>query len=152
VYKTGKNLSVGAHQAGTNPCFGVSKTVPQPGAQIPSRYYPIAGYATCTNNNKWAWCLDKPCTVEKKIVNGQEKLIANCACTPPPDGTPTTPYIAVPKPGTTPSSDACTGGMISSAPLVGADQITLWLLNHSTGLTPVNPVQVWVVPQSAKAQ
>ena len=35
------------------------------GKQIRSRYYPVKSYAICDNDRPWAWCLDKPCIIDK---------------------------------------------------------------------------------------
>ena len=52
-----------SYSAGAENCTGVVET-PQ-GPQIRSRYYPVKSYAVCSNNRPWAWCLDKPCTIDK---------------------------------------------------------------------------------------
>ena len=44
--------------------------------QLKSRYYPVKYYAVCSNSRQWAWCLDKPCTVDKDNPSK-----ASCACT-----------------------------------------------------------------------
>ncbi|HTX75174.1 MAG TPA: hypothetical protein VMD29_03135 [Terracidiphilus sp.] len=43
--------------------------------KVISRYYPIPGYGTCSNNNPWAMCLDMPC-----VVDSNDKTKANCTC------------------------------------------------------------------------
>lgn len=45
------------------------------GKLIYSRYYPIKGYVACSNARPWAWCLDKPCIIDKK-----HPTKANCTC------------------------------------------------------------------------
>jgi hypothetical protein len=35
----------------------------------------VKSYAVCSNNRPWAWCLDKPCVIDK---NNPEA--AHCAC------------------------------------------------------------------------
>ena len=52
-----------AVSAGAEACTGVQDT-PQ-GKLLHSRYYPVKSYAVCSNNRPWAWCLDKPCLVDK---------------------------------------------------------------------------------------
>ena len=142
------NYSVGSHQAGTKACVGVTRVPPADVKKtIPSRYYPVTSYATCTNNRPWAMCLNRPCTVVKEKVNGVDTLVAKCDCEAPPSGPPTTPYVAVPPPGTFPQADACTAGVLSSATVADVTAVTLWLMKNSKQLSPVNPVQVWVVPQ-----
>ena len=143
------NYSVGSHQAGTSACTGITRVPPDVNMKgtIPSRYYPVASYATCTNNRPWAMCLNDPCKVVKEKVHGVDTLVAKCTCEAPPKEPPTTPYVAVPQPGTTPSSEACTKGTISSATVVDVNAVTLWLINNSKQIKPVNPIQVWTVPQ-----
>jgi hypothetical protein len=141
------NYSVGSHKKGTDACAGIKRVLPAVDKQIPSRYYPITSYATCTNNRPWAMCLNMPCRIVKEKVNGVDTLVAKCACEPPPKELPMTPYVAVPPAGTFPQADACTAGTLSSATVVDVSAITLWLMKNSKQITPVNPAQVWVVPQ-----
>jgi hypothetical protein len=61
------------YSAGQEPCQGVKET--PDGQQIRSRYYPVKSYAVCANDRPWAWCLDKPCIVDKN--NPQAAL---CTC------------------------------------------------------------------------
>lgn len=39
-----------------------------------SRYYPVKSFAVCQNDREWAYCLDAPCTIDKKTGK------ANCTC------------------------------------------------------------------------
>ena len=61
------------YSVGAEPCQGVKDT-PE-GQQVRSRYYPVKSYAVCSNDRPWAWCLDKPCIIDK---NNPEA--ATCAC------------------------------------------------------------------------
>lgn len=45
------------------------------GVQIKSRYFPVTSYAVCTNARSWAFCLDKPCTIDKR-----DPTKASCEC------------------------------------------------------------------------
>lgn len=53
------------YSAATQQCQPVKKT--NEGELVYSRYYPIKSYVVCANNRPWAWCLDKPCLIDKKI-------------------------------------------------------------------------------------
>jgi hypothetical protein len=68
------------YSAGLKPCK-------EPGKEIVSRYFPLKSYAICTNARAWAWCLDKPC-----IVNKDDPTKASCACTSVKDQGP---YIII---------------------------------------------------------
>src|ERR1700678_2320504 len=57
------NVKTG-YSAGTQACQDIKKT--SKGEIIYSRYYPIKSYAVCSNNRPWGWCLDSPCTIDKK--------------------------------------------------------------------------------------
>jgi hypothetical protein len=61
------------YSAGQEPCQTVKET-PE-GQQVRSRYSPVKSYAICSNDRPWAWCLDKPCIIDK---NNPEA--AACAC------------------------------------------------------------------------
>lgn len=61
------------YSAGQEPCQGIKQTAE--GQQIRSRYYPVKSYAVCSNDRPWAWCLDKPCTID--LNNPQA---AACTC------------------------------------------------------------------------
>jgi hypothetical protein len=62
------------YSAGQEACQGVNDT--SEGKQIRSRYYPVKSYAACSNDQPWAWCLDKPC-----IIDENDPTKAACACT-----------------------------------------------------------------------
>lgn len=102
------------YSAGMEPCQAETET--SEGTQISSRYYPIKSYAACSNDRPWAWCLDKPCLVEKN-----DPAKASCACTVVKDKGP---YLIV-----TDNYDAstCTTGLWSSATVKDVDQITDFL-------------------------
>ena len=65
------------YSVGQNACDTVPKVTPKVGLSISSRYHPITSMAICSNDRPWAWCLDKPCTVNEGPNN---TLIANCLC------------------------------------------------------------------------
>ncbi len=70
----------------------------------------MKSYAICGNDRPWAWCLDKPCAIDK-----DDPTKASCACTSVKDQGP---YVIVTD---TYSDKSCTTGIISSATV---DQIT----------------------------
>ena len=89
--------------------------------KVISRYYPIPGYGTCSNDKAWAMCLDKPCTVDSK-----DKTKANCACS--------VENRQVVKQGQGEQKDylirygsVCPTGIISSATVFDLDAITRFL-------------------------
>jgi hypothetical protein len=84
-----------------------------------ARYFPIKSYAVCTNDRAWAWCLDKPCIIDK-----DDPTKAACACTTVKDQGP---YGVVPD-GT---DSSCTTGIISSATVQQIDQVTDFLKGSS---------------------
>lgn len=114
----GNNKQVSCHctvnkgySAGAQDCSGIVETAK--GQQIRSRYSPVKSYAACSNNRPWAWCLDKPCLIDK---NNPEA--AACACDLVKDlGT----YVIVTS-EYTPAT--CTSGIISSATILQIDQAT----------------------------
>ncbi len=69
-----QGYSVAAYSPSGTECDGQTKT-PDGQTQVISRYYPIPGYGTCSNNKPWAMCLDKPC-----VVDSNDKTKANCTC------------------------------------------------------------------------
>ncbi len=115
------------YSAGQQPCQDVKDT-PE-GQQIRSRYYPVHSYAICSNARAWAWCLDKPCIIDKN--NPQA---ATCAC----DAVNNLgDYIIV---TTKDTATTCTTGIISSATVQQSTQITDYL-NKSKVLPPF-PIEV----------
>lgn len=115
------------YSAGAEACSGVQET-PQ-GQQIRSRYFPVKSYAACSNNRPWAWCLDKPCLIDK---NNQSA--ATCTCDVVKDlGT----YVIV---TSTYTPATCTSGIISSATIPQIDQATE-ALKKANLLEPF-PIQV----------
>lgn len=102
------------YSAAQKPCEAEKKT--DKGTVIASRYFPIKSYALCTNNRPWAWCLDKPCVVDK---NDPKK--ANCACSVVEDQGD---YVMVTD---TYTAETCTIGLYSSATLTQLDQITKFI-------------------------
>jgi hypothetical protein len=144
IYKPDQpNYSVGSYlegKTGEKKCAGVTRKEPTVGEQIRSRYYPITGYATCTNDRTWAMCLNDECTVFSEQQNGKQVLKAKCACTAPPKGSPASPYVYVTD--SAPPANACTTGTISSATISDVNEITLFL-NNSQQLHPFLPFKVW---------
>ena len=60
------------YSAGLQACQNAEQTA---SGELKSRYYPVKYYAVCSNSRPWAWCLDKPCTVDKDNPSK-----ASCAC------------------------------------------------------------------------
>jgi hypothetical protein len=90
------------------------------GQQIRSRYYPIKSYAICTNDRPWAWCLDKPCIVDKADLSK-----AACACMVAKDKGP---YLII---ADSYNASTCTTGLYSSATVTDVDQVTDFLKTSS---------------------
>jgi hypothetical protein len=99
------------YAAGAEPCSGVKDT-PE-GRQIHSRYYPVRSYAVCSNDRPWAWCLDKPCIIDK---NNPEA--AACTC----DVVKNLGAYVIVTSNYTPAT--CTTGIISSATVQQIGQAT----------------------------
>ena len=99
------------YSAGAEACSGIQQT-PE-GQQIRSRYYPVKSYAVCSNNRPWAWCLDKPCIIDK---NNPEA--AACKCDVVKD---LGAYVIV---TSNYMPTTCTTGVISSATVTQIDQAT----------------------------
>ena len=102
------------YSAGQKPCTGTVET--DKGTQISSRYYPIKSYAACNNDRPWAWCLDKPCIVDK-----DDPTKASCACTVDRNQGP---YLVVTD---TYTDTTCTTNLWSSATVDGVNEITDFL-------------------------
>jgi hypothetical protein len=85
---------------------------PKPGGKIKSRYFPVESYEICSTPRAWAWCLDVPCTIDKK-----DPSKATCTCTSPPSGSQG-PWV-----GQANNPASCTNGIISSATVEGIEQI-----------------------------
>jgi hypothetical protein len=100
-----------SYSAGAEPCSEVKNT-PE-GQQIHSRYYPVKSYASCSNDRPWAWCLDKPCLIDK---NNPEA--ATCTC----DLVKNLGAYVIVTSHYTPAT--CTTGIISSATIAQIDQAT----------------------------
>ena len=100
-----------SYSAGAEPCSDVKNT-PE-GQQIHSRYYPVKSYASCSNDRPWAWCLDKPCLIDK---NNPEA--ATCTC----DLLKNLGAYVIVTTHYTPAT--CTTGIISSATITQIDQAT----------------------------
>src|SRR5713101_2678429 len=107
------------------PCEGVKDT--PNGQQIRSRYYPVHSYAVCSNDRPWAWCLDKPCIVDR---NNPEA--ASCACDVVKN---LGDYVIV---TSNYAPNTCTTGVISSATIQQITQITDYLKTKTKVLTPFN--------------
>ena len=106
------------YSAGEEACSGKVET--DKGTQVSSRYYPIKSYAACDNDRAWAWCLDKPCIVDKN-----DPTKASCACTVTKDQGP---YLVVTD---TYTDTTCTTNMWSSATVAGVNQLTDFLKTSS---------------------
>jgi hypothetical protein len=86
------------------------------GKELRSRYFPLKSVAICTNARPWAWCLDKPCLVDKN-----DPTKATCACAAVKDQGP---YVI----GAAAYTDAlCKTGLISSATVTQINQVTDFL-------------------------
>ena len=83
---------------------------PKPGGKIKSRYFPVESYEICSNIRPWAWCLDVPCTIDKK-----DPSKATCTCT--------TAENQGPWVGQANNPASCTNGIISSATVHDIEQI-----------------------------
>jgi hypothetical protein len=99
------------YSAGQQDCQKETKT--DAGVEIRSRYFPVKSYAVCTNDRPWAWCLDKPCIIDK-----DDPTKANCACTAVKDQGP---YVIVTD---TYTDTTCTTGIISSATVTQITDVT----------------------------
>ena len=99
------------------------------GKQVRSRYSPVKAYAVCTNDRPWAWCLDKPCIIDK-----DDPTKASCACTTVKDQGP---YVIVTD---TYTEATCTTGTISSATVTQIGQVTDFLKGKSE--LPPFPIKV----------
>lgn len=121
-----------AYSAGLEPCQGVKET--SEGKQVRSRYSPVKAYAVCTNDRPWAWCLDKPCVIDKN-----DPTKASCACTTVKDQGP---YVIVTD---TYTEATCTTGIISSATVTQIDQVTDFLKGKSK--LPPFPIKVLNQPK-----
>jgi hypothetical protein len=117
------------YSAGLKPCVA-KKT--RKGQLLRSRYHPISSYARCSNSRPWAWCLDKPCSVDKDNPSQ-----ATCKCSVVANQGD---YLIVNADGQYDNS-SCTTGMYSSATIVELDQVTDFLKTHDTPLHPV-PIKV----------
>jgi hypothetical protein len=102
------------YSAGTKPCHKIVKT--QEGDLIYSRYFPIKSYVTCSNSRPWAWCLDKPCLIDKKDFSK-----ASCACSLVKN---LGDYIIV---ADSYSQSVCTTDIVSSATVTDANKVTDFL-------------------------
>jgi hypothetical protein len=117
------------YSAGTEPCQGKVETAK--GTQVRSRYYPVKSYAVCANDRPWAWCLDKPCIIDKS-----HPTKAACACTSVKEEGH---YVIVTNKY---AASTCTTGIISSATVTQIDQVTDFLKKSSQlkpfGITVLN--------------
>jgi hypothetical protein len=111
------------YSAGQQACARAKET--PNGTQIRSRYYPVHSYAVCSNDRPWAWCLDKPCLVDRN--NPQA---ASCTCDLVKN---LGDYVIVTSDYT---ANTCTTGVISSATVKQITQVTDYLKTSSKTLTP----------------
>jgi hypothetical protein len=106
------------YSAGLKPCRQPTDT--GSGKEIVSRYFPVKSYAICTNDRPWAWCLDKPCIVDK-----DDPTKASCACTSVKDQGP---YIIITD---TLTDTTCTKDLYSSATVTQVTQVTDFLKTNA---------------------
>jgi hypothetical protein len=116
-----------SYSAGEAPCSGMKDT--PSGQEIHSRYYPVKSYAICSNDRPWAWCLDKPCIIDK---NNPEA--AACKC----DAVKNLGDYVIVTSDYTPAT--CTTGVISSATVQQIGQATAAL--KKAKVLPPFPIQV----------
>ena len=105
------------YSAGQEPC---QERETSEGKELRSRYFPLPSVAVCSNNRPWAWCLDKPCLIDKK-----DPTKATCACAAVKDQGP---YVIG---ADTYSDKICTTGLISSATVTQITQVTDFLKGKS---------------------
>ncbi len=115
------------YSTGAEPCVGVINT--PAGQEIHSRYYPVHSYAICTNDRPWAWCLDKPCIIDKNNPNA-----ATCTC----DTVKNLGAYVIVTSNYTPNT--CATGVISSATVAQIDQATASLTKAK--VFPPFPIEV----------
>jgi hypothetical protein len=104
------------YSAGQQACQDVTDT--RDGQQIRSRYFPVHSYAVCANDRPWAWCLDKPCIIDK---NNPEAALCTCNAVQNLGD-----YVIVTTENT---PNTCTTGVISSATVQQITQVTNALKN-----------------------
>lgn len=80
-----------------------------------SRYYPVKSFVACQNDREWAYCLDAPCTVDKKTG----KAMCTCSTKKGSD------LYVITTDKYTPES--CTSGIISSATVNSIMEVTEFL-------------------------
>jgi hypothetical protein len=126
----------GKRQTGRLSLYGQPRLFRRPGA-VPRREGntgrpadQITSYAVCSNDRPWAWCLDKPCIVDKN--NPQAAL---CTC----DAVKNLGDYIIVTSKYTPAT--CATGVISSATVQQSEQITDYLKNKTKALPPF-PIQV----------
>jgi len=119
------------YSAGLTACQDVQET--GQGAEILSRYFPVKSYAICANDRPWANCLDSPC-----LIDPLDPTQATCTCTIEQDQGR---YVKI-KEDEMYDASSCTTGIISSATLGGARQLTHYLRTHKTPL-PAFPIKVF---------
>ena len=116
------------YSAGLSPCQPI--TVTPEGTQIVSRYFPLRSYAVCSNSRPWANCVDSPC-----IVDPNGSSFATCTCDVLQDQGQYIISNAVEQY----NSNSCTTGIISSATLTAANQLTEFL-KFNPHLHPFKPM------------
>jgi hypothetical protein len=126
-----QGFSAGARE---NLCESITKDPPKPKLKISSRYYPVQSYVSCPSPKavataRWAWCLDMPCTVDKK-----DPSKAHCSCTLPKT---LGAYVFVTDHY---SLAGCESEIISSATVEGVEQITEFLKT-----SPLQPFPIKVL-------
>lgn len=119
-----------AYSAGTNPCATVPQGSPKANEAIPSRYSPISSMAVCSIDAPWAFCLDKPCTVNDDLTS------ANCVCDV--KHTREQSYVVV---AGTKDNAMCTDAIWSSATVQDVIGITGFLYSQPQQLPP-SPITI----------
>ncbi len=115
--------------AGAKSCDEVPEGPPTAGETIPSRYYPIQNMAVCANSRKWAYCLDKKCTVDVGLST------ATCTCDSM--STPTQAYVVVTE---SYGAATCTTDTWSSATVNDVLQVTAFL--EGSRQLPPSPITI----------
>jgi hypothetical protein len=105
------------YSAGLTACQPVTIT-PEGTTQLVSRYFPIRSYAVCSNSRPWANCVDSPC-----LVDPTSSSFATCYCDLEQNQGDYLIVNAVEQY----NSASCTTGVISSATITQANQLTEFL-------------------------
>jgi hypothetical protein len=102
---------------------------------VRSRYYPIPGYGSCSNDQPWAMCLDMPC-----VVDSNDKTKASCTCSVE-NRKDVKQGQGEQKNYLVKYGSGCPTGIISSATVFDLNTITTWLENHQDDI----PIQDFII-------